>query len=213
MDSEELVTVGPNPDQEVNRGRSGKCGEVVEMPIDQWRAQAAETYGTALIRGFLKNKKRKLPEPTAIATRYKLVGPKPTPPEGMGELAPPRSKLLGSMLRRAPTAAAVELAVEEAVPEPEPEREPEPEAEGAEQTEEEISAGALLQLRREQAAKDPWAGDEDELEDDGWLEEALELERYPLRNRRGRAATQKPGKGEGERGGGAGPRRPKCGTS
>ncbi|GAQ93226.1 hypothetical protein KFL_013740010 [Klebsormidium nitens] len=292
MDSEELVTVGPNPDQEQNRGRSEKCGEAVEVPIDQWRAQAAETYGTALIRGFLKKKKRKLPEPPAFATRYKLVdqwraqaaetygtalirgflkkkkrklpeppafatryklvGPKPTPSEGMGELAPPRSKPLGSMLQPAPTAAAAELAageekpspksrrkpaakpkvppapkpeasreaegppaevaaaqedeeerkrrrkgkqkVEEAVPEPEPEREPEPEARGAEQTEEEISAGALLQLWQEQAANDPWAEvpDEDERGDDSWMKEALGLARYPLRNRRGRAATQKP---------------------
>ncbi|GAQ92559.1 hypothetical protein KFL_010510030 [Klebsormidium nitens] len=113
MDSEELVTAGPNPDQKLNRGRSGKCGEAVEMPIDQWRAQAAETYGTALITGFLKKKKRKMPEPPASAMRNKLVGPEPTPLEGMGELAPPQSKPLGSMLRPAPTAAAAELAAGE----------------------------------------------------------------------------------------------------
>ncbi|GAQ93227.1 hypothetical protein KFL_013740015, partial [Klebsormidium nitens] len=96
MDSEELVTVGPNPpDQELNRGRIGKCGGAFKMPIDRWGAQAAETYGTALITEFLKKKKRKLLETPAFVTRYKLVGHKPTAREGMGELAHPRSKPLG----------------------------------------------------------------------------------------------------------------------
>ncbi|GAQ93114.1 hypothetical protein KFL_013080010 [Klebsormidium nitens] len=76
---------------------------------------------------------------------------------------------------------------------------PEPEGAGGRATEEAISAEALLQLRRKQVANDPWSKvpDEDALEDNSWLQEALGSARYPLRSRRGRAEAHGPVKQKG----------------
>ncbi|GAQ92552.1 hypothetical protein KFL_010470040 [Klebsormidium nitens] len=148
------------------------------MPIDRWRAQAAETYGTALITGFLKKKKRKLPETPAFAKRYKLE-----PPAPKVAVTPTTPPVRSSPRKRQTVAEEGGGALAST-----------PNVLGVEETEKTISAGALLQLRREGLANDPWAQhpDTDELEDDSWLQEALGSTRYPLRNRRGRAEPHSP---------------------
>ena len=72
LGSQATVEVGPNPDQELNRGRNGQCGPVREMPLDRWRTQALDYYGTGLVHTFLKKKRVDMDNDPPYALQYKL---------------------------------------------------------------------------------------------------------------------------------------------